>query len=74
MSKDQVEIIIRGPHNTGRTTLKALIRLALEENGFTRVFSMDTEPLPQNQKAPFSERFEATRQRTILIRVEETAQ
>lgn len=65
-----VEVIIRGPHDTGRTTLASLIRNFLEENGYRDVQVQDTPPLPIEQKASFWDRFQRNRERPYRIKVE----
>lgn len=66
-----VTIIIRGPHDSGRTTLAHVIENFLEENGYRHVLVKDTEPLPQEAKASFWERFTRNRDlRPINIVVE----
>ncbi len=65
-----VQIIIRGEHDTGRTTLASFIKMTLEENGYRNVRTTDTEPLPHDRKAPWFERFMRNRERPIHIIVE----
>lgn len=63
-------IIVRGKHDTGKTTVASLIKMFLEENGFRRVVVRDVEPLPNDQKDRFMERFERNRERPVHITVE----
>jgi Flp pilus assembly CpaF family ATPase len=66
-----VKIVIRGPHDSGRTTLASVLRNFLEENGYKHVSVKDTEPLSAEQKAPFWERFTRNRDsRPVEISVE----
>jgi hypothetical protein len=44
-----LSIIIRGEHDTGKTAVASLIKMFLEENGFSKVSVKDIEPLPQEQ-------------------------
>ena len=68
---DPVTIIIRGAHDTGKTTLASLIKLFLDENGYRHVKLEDTPPLPEDQKARFWDRFTRNRdRRPARIRVE----
>ena len=69
MSLEPVEVIILGPHNTGRTTLASLIKMFLEENGYRDVKIVDTEPLPADQKPSFWDRFQKNRERPVIIKV-----
>lgn len=67
----RVDIVIRGPHDSGRTTLAHVIENFLEENGYEHVSVKDTPPLPQEQKAAFWDRFTRNRVlRPIQISVE----
>lgn len=71
MSLSPVTVIIRGPHDSGKTTLANLIKLFLEESGYRHVRAQDIEPLPYEQKAPFSDRFSRNRDlRPVLVKVE----
>lgn len=65
-----VTIIIRGEHDTGRTTIATLFKLFLEENGFQDIAVVDTPPLPAEQKEAFQQRFARIRSRPIRILVE----
>jgi len=68
---DPVTIIIRGMHNTGKTTLANLIKMWLDENGYREVTIKDTPPLSQEEKPAFMERFTRNRDlRPVEIRVE----
>jgi Flp pilus assembly CpaF family ATPase len=68
---EPVTIIIRGKHDTGKTTLANLIKLWLEENDYRHITLQDVEPLPFEKKAPFHARFERNRAlRPVVIRVE----
>jgi hypothetical protein len=64
-------IIVRGPHDTGKTTTASLIKLSLEENGYKNITLKDIPPLASDGKADFfTERLPRTRQRPVTIRVE----
>jgi uridine kinase len=65
-----LEIVIRGSHDTGKTTVANLIKMMLEESGYKSVQVADTPPLPDAKKPPFQERLNRNRQRPIKIRVE----
>jgi hypothetical protein len=68
---DPVTVVVRGKHNTGKTTLANLIKMFLEENGYRHVEVKDVEPLPQEQKDAFWNRFTRNRDlRPINIKVE----
>jgi hypothetical protein len=68
----EIEIVIRGKHNTGRTTIGVLFRMFLEENGYADVKVEDTQPLPVEHKGSFPDRWERNRERSITIRMETT--
>lgn len=71
MSKlEPLKIVVRGKHDTGRTTAASFIKMFLEENGFRDVVVKDTEPLPAEQKGRFMDRFMRNRERPIRIVVE----
>ena len=65
-----ITITIRGPHNTGRTTVAVLFKNFLDENGYTDVEVKDTHPLPQGQKEAFPVRWAKNRERPVCIVVE----
>jgi Flp pilus assembly CpaF family ATPase len=67
---EPLKIIVRGKHDTGRTTVASLIKMFLEENGFRRVTVKDTEPLPAEEKDRFMNRFMRNRERPVHIIVE----
>jgi Flp pilus assembly CpaF family ATPase len=68
---DPVTVIIRGKHDTGKTTLANLLKMFLEENGYRHVVVKDIEPLSQEQKAPFWDRFTRNRDlREVNIHIE----
>lgn len=69
MSLEPVRVVIRGPHNSGRTTLAILFRQFLEENGYRDVKVQDVEPLPTEMKQPFVDRFARNRERPIRVTV-----
>jgi len=54
MSKPFIEIIIRGPHNTGRTTMAHWINEKLRELEYEDVTIEDTQPLPEGEKLALS--------------------
>lgn len=66
-----LEIVVRGGHDMGKTTVASLIKMFLEENGFRKVVLRDVEPLPAEQKADFMSRFMRNRDlRPVHIIVE----
>lgn len=65
-----LKIIIRGAHDTGRTTVASFIKHALESNGFQDVRVLDMEPLPEDQKPSWWNRFQRNQCRPIRITVE----
>lgn len=68
---EPVIITIKGKHDTGKSTLGNLIKMALEEYGYDHVSIEDIKPLPQEQKFGFQERFIRNRQqRPVQIKVE----
>jgi Flp pilus assembly CpaF family ATPase len=68
---DPLKIVVRGKHDTGKTTVANLIKMWLEENGFRHVVIEDVPPLPQDQKADFMSRFMRNRDlRPVRIVVE----
>lgn len=67
---DTLTIIVRGKHDTGRTTAASLIKMFLEENGYLDVKVEDTQPLPAEQKDEFMRRFERNKTRPVRIVVE----
>jgi len=56
-----VTVTIEGPHDSGRTTLANLIKMHLEESGYSHVGVQDTVPLPSDDKPRFPERFDRNR-------------
>lgn len=70
MPLETLEIVVRGAHDTGKTTVASLIRMALEEAGFRFVRLEDVEPLPHDQKSRFPDRLERNRGRPVVVRVE----
>lgn len=69
-----VKVIIRGPHDSGRTTLASLLKNFFEENDYKHVTFKDTEPLPHEQKPSFPERFDRNRERRpieVVVELEE---
>lgn len=67
---EPLTIVVRGNHDTGRTTVASFIKMFLEENGFKSVMVKDTPPLPDDQKKDFLDRLTRNRQRPIQIVVE----
>jgi predicted GTPase len=68
---EPIEIVVRGRHDTGKTTVASLIKMFLEENGFRHVVLRDVEPLPADQKADFMSGFMRNRDlRPVHILVE----
>lgn len=56
MNLATLTITIRGQHDTGKTTVAALIKSCLEENGFQKVTLKDIPPLLVGQKPDFATR------------------
>jgi pantothenate kinase-related protein Tda10 len=68
---EPLQIIVRGPHDAGKTTVASLIKMFLEENGFRKVTLSDVPPLPSDAKADFMSRFMRNRDlRPVNITVE----
>lgn len=66
-----LEIVVRGPHDSGKTTTASLIKMFLEENGYQHVQLKDLPPLPNDQKPDFMSRFSRNRElRPVTITVE----
>ena len=63
-------VIVRGKHDTGKTTAANLIKIFLEENGYDQVTVRDVPPLPSEKKDEFMRRFTRNRGRPVSIRVE----
>ncbi len=72
MSLEPVTIIVRGKHDTGRTTIAGFIRqLLTEEAGFQHVRVLkDTEALPPEKKSRYWDRLRRNQERPINIIVE----
>lgn len=68
MAQAPVEIIIRGQHDTGRTTIGILFRQFLQDTGFADVEMVDTPPI--DDKSSWPDRFERNKMRPIRIKVE----
>jgi len=67
---DPVTVTISGGHDCGKTTLANLIKMSLEESGYRFVNLKDIEPLPQEEKDRFPERFHRNRSlRAVNIHV-----
>lgn len=58
---EPVTVTIVGKHDTGKSTLANLIKMSLEEYGYKHVVVHDIEPLPQDSKDRFPERFDRNR-------------
>lgn len=67
---EPLKIIVRGKHDMGKTTVASLIKMFLEENGFSDVKVDDLPPLPQGEKDAFMNRFMRNRERPVRIAVE----
>jgi type IV secretory pathway ATPase VirB11/archaellum biosynthesis ATPase len=65
-----ITIIIRGPHNSGKTTAASLIKNFLEENGYYDVKVEDVPPMPVDEKPQFWDRFTKNRERPVRIKIE----
>lgn len=72
MSKlDPLKIIVRGRHDTGKSTAANLIKDFFEQNGYREVVVRDLPPLPIDQKPDFMSRFHRNRDlRPVHITVE----
>lgn len=66
----ELQVVVRGGHDSGKTTVANLIRMALEDAGFRDVRVIDVPPLPQEQKEDFLTRLNRNRGRPVRIRVE----
>ncbi len=69
-NKTGIEIVIRGPHNTGRTTVARLIECALCGFGFNNVTVEDTPEMAAGAKADLIDRVRGNQQNPVRIRVE----
>lgn len=65
-----LSIIVRGAHDTGKTTAASLIKMFLQENGYSDVRMDDLPELPVEQKPDFETRFARNRAAPVRIRVE----
>jgi hypothetical protein len=65
-----LQIIVRGAHDTGKTTVANFIKMFLLDEGFSDVVVKDVPPLPQDMKAELSERIRRNKERPIRITVE----
>ena len=67
---EPLKVIIRGKHDTGKTTVANIIKMLLEENGFSFVSVKDTGSLLDSQKEDFAKRIARNLKRPIHIIVE----
>jgi hypothetical protein len=69
---EPLTIVVRGKHDSGRTSVANLIKMSLEEAGFRLVGPVkDTPPLPPGEKDQFSNRLRRNMDhRPICITVE----
>lgn len=68
---EPVTLVIRGPHNSGRTTLANFLKMFFDEHGYRDVKVEDVAPLPEEQKGSWPERWARNRDlRPIRVRVE----
>lgn len=65
-----LQIVVRGPHDAGKTTVANFIKMFLEDEGFADVVVRDVPPLPQHLKAELAERIRRNKKRPIRISVE----
>ncbi len=65
-----IEIIIRGTHNSGRTTAAFLIEQKLKEVEYEDVTIVDTKPLPESEKPGITDRFYKNREKPVRIKIE----
>lgn len=68
---ESVKIVIVGPHNSGRSTLASLIKMFLEETGYTNVSLSDTDSLPDASKEEFFKRWFKNKNRPVQLTVVE---
>jgi polynucleotide 5'-kinase involved in rRNA processing len=66
----ELRIVVRGCHDSGKTTVANLVRMALEEGGFRDVRVLDVPPLPPGQKDDFPARLARNLGRPVRIVVE----
>lgn len=72
MEDKSLRVIVRGPKNYGKTSTARLIQLGLTEHGYKKVTVKDLAPQPEGTKGDFyTERLPATRERGVVIEVEE---
>jgi phage terminase large subunit len=70
MSLDPVEIVVRGGHDTGKTSLAQFIKEALRELGYRRVQVVFDSP-PSQGKQDFADRLKRNmREREVHIKTE----
>jgi Flp pilus assembly CpaF family ATPase len=67
---EPLKIIVRGKHDTGKTTVANILKMLLEESGFRFVSVRDVRALPNEQKADFEKRIARNLSRPIHITVE----
>jgi Flp pilus assembly CpaF family ATPase len=67
---EPLKIIVRGKHDTGKTTVANIIKMLLEENGFRYVNVKDVQPLSDEHKEAFEKRIARNLGRPIHITVE----
>lgn len=68
---EPLKIIVRGKHDTGKTTAANLIKMYFEECGYRHVTVKDTPPLPNEDKPQFMDRFHRNRDlRPVVISVD----
>lgn len=65
-----LQIVVRGPHDSGKTTVANFIKMYLQDEGFADVVVRDVPPLPQHLKEELSERLRRNKERPIRIAVE----
>ena len=65
-----LKIVVRGKHDSGKTTVANLIKQHLQDDGFRDVAVKDVPPLPHDMKEDFVRRLERNRGRPVRIVVE----
>jgi Flp pilus assembly CpaF family ATPase len=67
---ESLTVIIRGKHDTGKTTLANFLKMLLQENGYQDITIKDAKSLPHDKKDDFIARFARNRTRPVEISVE----
>ena len=68
---EPLKIVVRGKHDSGKTTAASLIKNYFEECGYLHVTLTDAPPLSPKDKPEFMDRFNHNRHlRPVVITVE----